>query len=319
MNNSTVWSDYGIPNDTSYTVGKIFGYYIIPITALIGALLRIVYAVLLYNSKLMKLTNYVILFYKIINMVFFNLIFIGFQNYSCQICPDRRFSTYPVQFFRLYFMTLVNNVIIFAGCSLEIITSYDRFCILKKIKSDLFKIPIKYIYLSDLIVSAIIIAPFYFANVIKYSIDHDLYYIVKTPLGNTKWYFWYQIIYLLAVRIVTSFILIVLNILNVIEYKKFIQNKSKLNKDIRNTDTLFTRTIITATFLLIFGLLYNIAGFMIIQLNSLQGIDYTAFSNLNIMMSYEIILLFYIMDIFLFFLMDTNLKKQLRKLIFKIK
>ena len=267
----------------------------------------------------MKLTNYVILFYKIINLVFFNLIFVGFQNYSCQICPDRRFSTYPVQFFRLYFMTLVINVIIFAGCSFEVITSYDRFCILKKIKSDLFKIPIKYIYLFDLIVSAVIIAPFYFANEIKYSIDTNLYYIVKTPLGNTNWYFWYQIVYILTIRIATSFILIVLNILNVIEYKKFIQNKSKLNKDIRNlnADTLFTRMIIMGTFLFIFGLLYNIVGFMIIQLDSLQGIYYTAFSNLNIMMSYEIILLFYIMDIFIFFLMDSNLKKQLRKLIFK--
>ena len=68
-------------------------------TGLISAVLRIVYATLLYNSKLIKMGKDEILFYKIVNLIVFNLIFVGFQNFSCQNCTDRIFSSYINHFF----------------------------------------------------------------------------------------------------------------------------------------------------------------------------------------------------------------------------
>ena len=133
--------------------------------------------------------------------------------------------------------------------------------------------------------------------------------------GSSNWYFWYQIIFHLAYRIFSSFILIILNIFNIAEYRHFIISKAKVIKDKKKykSEIVFTRLVIIGTFLFIFALLYNINAYVIVQSFQLKGINYDAFANINILVSYEVILFFYIFDIFIYLGMDTNLKKLIKK------
>ena len=76
-------------------------------------------------------------------------------------------------------------------------------------------------------------------------------------------------------------------------YKRFLSNKSKVIKVIRKlkAETIFTRMIIIGTTQFIFVLLYNTASFIIQKINLLNGIQYTTFANLNVLVSYDILLL----------------------------
>ena len=307
-------------NETFYVMGEILGYYVIPATALIGTVLRIVYGILLYKLNLTHLTKYKMLLYKIFSLVIFNLIYIGFKNNSCNICPNIVYNTYTLQFIRLYFS---NHLLITIGVqvfSFELLIAYDRFCILKKMQSAVNIDKIKYVYLLSLVFGTIMLAPYYLAYEIEYSRSLDLYFITKTWIGNSKFFFWYKLTNLIMNQSIVIFGLILLNILNIIQYKRFIKNKSHVLTEMRKlkAEAVFTKMIIIGTSLFIFATAYYSTTLLIININLINGIQYNSFANFNIMFSFEIILVSFILDLFIFSTIDRNVKQKVKSF-FKIK
>ena len=75
-----------IPVDTAYIVGQVFGYYVIPITALISTLLRLLLCYSLFKNQLPILPKYILLVYKLFTLIILNTILIGYQNAGCNAC-----------------------------------------------------------------------------------------------------------------------------------------------------------------------------------------------------------------------------------------
>ena len=306
--------------DTFYVMGEILGYYVIPATALIGTLLRIFYGILLHKSNLTHLTKYKILLYKVFNLAICNLIYMGFKNNSCNICPNIVYNTYAVQFIRLYFSNHLLQLVGVQVFSLELLIAFDRYCILKKMQNAVNMDKIKYVYLLSLLTGIVILMPYFLAYEIQYSRSLDLYCIEKTWIGNTNFFFWYKLSNILINPSIVIFGLIFLNILNVIEYKRFIKNKSQVITEIKNinAEAVFTKMIIIGTSLFIFATAHYSITLSIININLVNGIQYGSFTNLNLLISFEFVLVSFIMDLFISSTIDRNVKQKIN-LLFRIK
>ena len=287
----------------------------IPVTALIGACFYVLYGALLCTSNLIKQTKYNLLFYKILNLTLFNLISTRFQNNDCHICTEIVYGPYWCQVVQFYFSKCALNILRLAICFFEVIIAFNRYCVLTQRKSVIFKLPMKYSYLICLLVCSILIMPVLVTQQIVYSPGTGSYYIANS-LVRGNWYFWYIIASNSIIRLFTVVVLSVLNTLNIIEYKRFIIKKARV---IRRTgrfkaEVVFTRMIIIDTFLFIIGFIGNIVSFVVAQLSWLNGAAHNSVrSQLIAAVSYELLLLIYIADIFIYLAMDTNLKKKALK------
>ena len=203
--------------------------------------------------------------------------------------------------------------------ALDIFISYERFCILRNIQSEMFKIPFKYIYVGLLILSTVTRIPDYLSYEIKYSAVRTAYYIAATPNGNTLWYFYYKLSFDLVYFGICMILFSIFAIINIVLYKQWANNKTKMIKDgkrIKKSEANFTKMVIISTIIETSAVLYNLIAFVIVSIFSFKGIDYNSFANLNQGISYEFILIGWIIDIYLYFSMDINLKNVFKKLFF---
>ena len=318
MNNTNSSLNTIVVNDIS-AAGEILGYFVIPLTAAIGSFAYIFYGYILWKKKLIEQTKYTIIFCRIINVAIINLLFIGFQNNSCTYCPDRIYNTYLSQAYSKYSLKYVFHIFSMTQVVLDIFISYERFCILRNIQSDLFKISFKYIYIGLLILSTILRIPDYLSYEIKYSAVHAAYYIATTPIGNTLWYFYYKISFDLIYFGLCMITFSTFAIMNIVLYKKWANNKSKMVKDekrIKRSEANFTKMVIISTIIETSAVLYNLIAFVIVSIFAFKGIVYNPFANLNQGISYEFILIGWIIDIYLYFSMDINLKNIFKKFFF---
>ena len=310
-----------IPIDTAYMVGQVFGYYVIPITALIGTLLRILLCYSLYKNRLPIVPKYILLAYKLFILIILNTILIGYQNIGCNACPESRYASYSFKIYQLYFSQYLVNVLRVQMNFFEVLITYERYCVLKRTASGLTRVNLRFIFLISLLIALALQLPDVFIREIKYSPAKNVYYFSFTAFGKTNFYFWYQVSILTIIRISTILSIIYLNIFNVIEYKNFIRNKLKMVKDTTkmHADHEFTRMIIIGTSLYAFGLINITWSFIISQINLSNKIYYTAFQNLAIMVSQEILMLVLLNDLFLYTLLDTNLIKSIKNTFFNKK
>ena len=305
--------------DGFFASGQILGYFIIPITAAINSLAYFFYGFIIWKKKLIKQLKYEIIFCRVINVTVINLLFIGFQNNGCSYCLDRVFNTYLSQVYSIYSLKYVFHVFSMSHVLLDILVSYERCCVLRNHKSSLFKMPFKYIYIGTIVFSALSRIPDYLSYEIKYSTIYAAYYIALTPVGNTKWYFLYQIIFVFVFFCLCMFIFCVFSIINIILYKRWANNKTKMMKDgqrIKKSEAKFTRMVIFSTIIEIAAVLYNLIAFALTTILLFEGIIFNSFANLNQGMSYEIILIAWTIDVYLYFSMDRNLENVYKKLFF---
>ena len=310
-----------IPVDTAYIVGQVFGYYVIPITALISTLLRLLLCYSLFKNQLPILPKYILLVYKLFTLIILNTILIGYQNAGCNACFESRFTSYFFKIYQLYFSQYLINVFRIEMNFFEVLITYERYCVLKRTQSGFTRVNLRYIFLISLLVTLLMQLPDIFTRNINYSYSNNSYYFTLNSFVKSDFYFWYQILMMSFVRIVTIVAIIVLNIFNVIEYKKFIRNKIKMVKTSSklNAEFVFARMIIIGTSLFAFGLINITWSYILSQINLINEIYYTPFQNLSIMMSQQIMLLVLIIDIFLYTILDSNLVKSLRKTYFNKK
>ena len=305
--------------DSVFAAGQILGYFIIPITAALNPLAYSFYGYIIWKKKLIKQPKYGIIFSRVINVIIINLLFIGFQNNSCSYCPDRVYNTYLSQAYSMYSLKYIFHVFSMSHVLLDILVSYERCCVLRNHKSSLFKIPFKYIYISTLVLSALSRLPDYWSYEIKYSAIYPAYYISQTHVGKTKWYFYYKISFVFIFFGLCMIIFCVISIINIILYKRWANNKTKMSQDrqrIKKSEAKFTKMVIFSTIIEIAAVLYNLIAFVITTILLFEGIVYNSYANLNQGMSYEIIMIGWLIDVYLYFSMDRNLENEYKKLFF---
>ena len=305
--------------NTGYFVLEVFGYYVIPITSLIGAILRFIFVIGIYNTNLTKMPKYYLLFYKILFTFLSHSVLILYQNSGCIGCPDRRFNPYWSKVYELYFFQFINNIFRIGVMVFEVLITFDRFCVLRVKKSFLSFAKIRIVFCMTLIFATLAQIHVVFGQVIAYSEINKLYYLATTQVGQSKWFFLYQVVLTSSIRFGTIFSILIFNILNFIEYKKFIRDKKKVVKDIDKIkyEVTFTRMILIATSLFAIGIIFISCAIILSQINQIKKITYDLFTNFFIAMSQEFILLVLIVDIFLYVFMDDNLRKNLKKVFFR--
>ena len=315
MNASPIaYSPTNISIDAAYMIGDMFGYYVIPISASISVILHLSFIIFICINPLLAATKYILLFYKIVITILLNSILIGYQNCICNACSDILFSSYSFKIYQLYLNQYLMNALKTQLNFFEVLITYERYCVLKRTQSGFTRVNLRYTFLISLLIALLLQLPDIFTRDINYSYSNNLYYFTFTSFGNSSLYFWYQISIISIIIIVTIASIIVMNIFNVIEYQKFIQNKRIIVNENNKThsDFEFTKRIIISTSLFAFGMLNITWSYMLSQINLLNKIYYTSFQNLAIMVSQEIIILVLINDIFLHIMLDTNLKKLIK-------
>ena len=308
-----------IQSDRVYQILKLFGYYVIPITSIAGALMRLIFVTGILNSELLKKPKYYLLFHKILLMFLTHVILIFYQNSGCIGCPERQFNFYWMKIFELYFIQFLSNILIIGVMIFEILMTFDRFCVLSKNKSYLSCAKIQIIFWLTLTFATITQIHVVFGQVIAYSDINKLYYLATTQVGQSKWFFLYQVILISVIRIGTIFFILIFNLLNFIEYKKFIRDKQKIVKDINKIkyEVTFTRMIIIATSLFAISLTFITWAHILSQINLVNRITYDSFTNLVLTLGQQLLLVVFISDIFLYLFMDDNLKKKLKEFYLK--
>ena len=304
-----------ILNDKGYLVVQLFGYYVIPITAVLGAVSRLLFIIGIYNSDLMKMPKYCLLYYNTLLIGLMNVILILYQNSNCVGCPDKRYNPYWMKIYQLYIIQFVNNIVRIEIMVFETLTTFDRFCVFIKKKSFLSCAKIQIIFWISLIFATLAQIHVVFGQVIAYSEINKLYYLATTQVGQSQWFFLYQVILISVIRIGTIMFILIFNFLNFIEYKKFIRDKKKIVKDINKIkyEVTFTRMIIITTSLFAISLTFITWAYIVSQINSANKITYDSFANLVLTLGQELLLVIFISDIFLYVFMDDNLKKKLQE------
>jgi hypothetical protein len=310
--------------DFIYVTSQIFGYYIIPITAIIGLIIYLGLFILLLRSKLLINIKYHILLYRILNLLILFVIYIGYQNDACKFCIDRKYNSYSSQFYSLYIRKYLSRVISMTQSCFEVLISFERFCILNKKNNVLDKISLKFLYITCIVIFGLSRLVDFFSSKIEYSPDKNQFYLTTTSIGNSRWYFYYSIAISFGYYGICMVIVIFLNIFNINFYKKFINQKKKMlsNTDSNNmskSEIRFTLIIIVTTTIFLLSLFNNLIANLFVLLYSSDQRIFSKIANLFLTISYEILLLTFFIDFFLYIALDNNLKKLLKDFIFFFK
>ena len=315
----------GITSITSmaYLTGQIFGYFIIPATAVLSSTVSMIYMIVLFKSKLREHTKYQLLSYKVFNFFLIVLIFIGFQNSACQFCLEIAYKSYVSQFYGLYIFRHLYIILAMTELMYSIFFNYERYCVLKNTKTVFLKFSAKYLYLMCLIVFAIARIPDYLAIEIKKSDVNELYYLSKTPLAKKYWYLVYQMIINFGYFFLCIIFISILNILNIIHYNKTMKNKLKMSKnkieEIKRSQAMFTKMIIISTTITSSAILNILISFVIFQICFANNVVYNLSSYLYYSVCYELLVISYTIDIFLYIKLDKNITKIIKEYLVKLK
>jgi hypothetical protein len=314
MNNFTNSSNV-IQNTLDYKINQLLGYYIIPISSLLGAILGITYLLFLSYLNFLRQRKYRLIFSKLISLVLMSLIFINYQNRACILCPETLYNSYGFEFYGLYILRYPREIIWFLVGCFEMYINYDRYCILNDKKNHrLHKMPVKYIYLMFFVISFTISLPDILAYQIKYSNEMDKYFYELTWFGQTDFYNLYILIVIGAFYLIQMIVLIMFNSLNLKAYNQFIKKKQSTEKKIRRSELLFSKMIIIETTFYIFNLMIN----YVVILTARYGFNFSTENSyylINILrnLNYEFIILACINDIIVLISFDKNLLQKLKK------
>lgn len=156
--NSTVFNSSASKYLSIY-LSEIMGYYLIPVTAFFGFLANLFLCDLIYKLSKFKKRFYNIIFSKNVTQAIACFIGISWQNAACTNCIE---SFEISNFFKFFILTNIITVLYFVDCFLDILISYDRYCLLVNKKPLIEKIHFLYIYLFIVTFSILLCSPRFF-------------------------------------------------------------------------------------------------------------------------------------------------------------
>jgi hypothetical protein len=216
------------PFPTFFLVANI---YTIPIVAVIGFFFNIICLAVLLHPKL-KGDTYKYLIFKTLAHLYSQTA-TGMSPYGiCSFCPISQ--TLGAQIFMIYFLIFLANTFFTYAALIEIVLAYERLLMFKQNSKWLIKLNLK-LTLTIIVISGLIVnIPYLFA-----------YRVAETSLGRFRWVFTefgsssFFRIYVIVLTIIQNcfpiFTLFTLNILVTIEFRNYLNRKSRLTRKKENT------------------------------------------------------------------------------------
>ena len=209
----------------------IIGYYVIPIMSGTGFLLNLLCFIVFMSSRFRLKSKLKYLIAKVLFDMIFCLLGIGFQNDLCPLNCNLRHSLL-FQIFRLYIFKFMSDSLYVSVGFINICLTFDRYLILLNKKNWLNKIHnFKYIVSACLCSSLVLFVPDLFAQKIVSAGGNEtaLFRIKLTEFGQSTAHSYYSLLVRAVVSLVQLLLMIVASGMLIVEYRKFIQNKSNLS------------------------------------------------------------------------------------------
>jgi hypothetical protein len=200
--------------------------YTTPIISVIGFVLNVLCAVVLLKAKLASSTNKYLLFRTLIHMAL--LLFTSLNAlFYCENCPVSDTLVAQVLFFAVNIY--LSRVVFLVTALVEIAISYQRLLLFKKAKKFFFKWKFWYTFLVCMLVGFLLNIPYLFAfDIVQVRSNSDDYMTTRNRFGRLLAYR----IYIITLNTVQSFlsfiVLLILNALVTVEFKKYIRRKKSL-------------------------------------------------------------------------------------------
>ena len=196
---------------------------------------------------------------------------------------------------------------------MELTINYERYNLLYNRTSYLSNLPIKYLFTYYLLFHVLMHIPEYFAFEIIYTKEKNSYSARFTNFGKTQFYNIYVVLYAGIYYFIIFFGLIILNGLNLRKYRKFLKyrkhfktsNKQKLSRK----EKTFTLMIIITTSSFILTMIFNFLAIAQIRLFYISGVLYNPIINIVRAFNYWFVGFNYLMDPFVYLIIDVNLRK----------
>lgn len=213
--------------ETLINLTRIIGHYVIPSICAIGVILNLTCITILIKNKEFNLRMYKLLVFKILIETISLLIGLGFND---AICFKDCFSEYSINYYLRIFVLLLRIIAgsLFVSATLsEIGLNYERYLMLKRKINTFNKIELKYLFLVYILIGFAIFFPEIFAykyeNVPKHNNNSIFDY---SSFGESDLYSYYMVISITTCNFISIVIFTAMNILLIIEYKKFVKRKS---------------------------------------------------------------------------------------------
>ena len=308
-------------------ISNIIGYYALTAVALSGFLLNAIGVKILCNKILLKKHKfYKYILVKTVCDMLVCLTGIGYLNYTCLECIEIKKDHYGFMVYRYYFIANFTRLTLFSSAWSEVYLNYNRYSTLVGKKTWLTGISLKY-YVPLLFGFPILLfLPIAFSISIKLYHPTNLYTVVLSKLGNSALFSFYYLLVFVLESILPIILLLVLSILNINEFKKFMRKKMVKSNDgqrkIKLAEIKFTKVILVLTFLFVLARLFDLLSGILYRLISIGVINYSqvVFSIINFVRqaSYFIEFFNYMICIFMLASIDQNFSFLIKSLLMKI-
>ena len=296
-----------------HIASEILAFYIIPTSAAFAFILNFLYGLLLSQTNLPN-RKYKLIFLKTIIKSLITLTLIGYRNYDCTYCIDRLYNTHFFQIYSLYVFRWPGAVLWFCLSFIELLITLEMNCILNKKTNFIIKTSLKYICSLILAVSICFWVPDFNAYIILYDNTTRSYLFTMTNFGKSNFYNTYIIALATTQYGFLLGILIFLNFKNFKIYNKLANLKLDapdfIRKKISKIEIKFTKAIIIETCFFIANMFFTLISVILKRLYS-GSVRMDPIQNIFRNISFEINILAYIIDIFVYLSLDSKLQKKL--------
>lgn len=235
---------------------------------------------------------------------------IGHQNWHCKHCHENIFNTYAHQVWSVYIYRIGGLSFFYMLNNIEIIININRYNLLYGTFRRLDKIPLMYLVPCVFISQILIIIPAILSREIVYEKEIDKYISQYSEFGRSAFHQLYAPAFIGTFYFIEVLCLIFLHTKNLIKYYeliKFVRTRS--NKKIKKSEKGFTRMILITTFIFIFISFLIFFLDVVSRIYYRQEIYYDPVINIFGAVTYFALSLNYLLDPFIYLLVDINLRK----------
>ena len=303
-------------------ISSIIGYYAITIISIVGLFMNTVAINVISNETLLrKHVFYRYILCKTICDWVACLVGIGYLNNMCILCPEILCTSYGIQVFEYYVISISIRITFFASVWAEVYLNYTRFATLVDTNKFIIKRSIKYYFMGLIVVSILPFVPIFLAKSIE-PVKPTGYYAALNSFGKSDSFSYYFLPLLLIESVIPMCLLLMLSILNIYHFRKIMLQKFAKNaepknkKAIKKTEIKFTKLIIILTLIFMIAHISDLLSAISIRLLTIGVIDYTTsnFSIINFFRAFTLLTSFlqYAIGIFIFASFDRNVSSKLK-------
>ena len=303
-------------------ISSIIGYYVITIISIVGLFMNTVAINVISNKTLLrKHVFYRYILCKTICDWFACLSGIGYMNNLCILCPEILCSTYGIQVYEYYVISIFIRITFFASVWAEVYLNYTRFATLVDTNKFLIKRSIKYYYMTLIVISILPFIPIYFAKSIE-PLNPTGYYAALNSFGKSDYFSYYFLPLLLIESVIPMGLLLMLSTLNIHHFRKIMLQKFAKNAEPKNKKTIkkleikFTKLIIIITLIFMIAHISDLMSAISIRLLTIGVIGYSPsnYSIINFFRAFTFLISFlqYAIGIFIFASLDRNVSTALK-------